>query len=399
MAENIKNFFVTCKRTASESFANPKLSKVWTTVVLAVLFLAPVYFQGIGRGDVVRTLAVIGLYAILALGLNIVVGWAGLLNFGAIAFYAAGAYTAMWVGLPLAQMLGDAGGLSFFVVLPIGALAGALMGLLVGLPVLRLRGDYLAIVTLGFGEIVRIALNNNIFGATNGAAGLPALGQALPRPLGMQWLRENAYFTLGNNFRFEFSTNVYWYLIIAALVVFTIIVVRRLDDSRLGRAWAAMREDDVAASAMGIGLMKTKLYAFTMGNVWGGMAGVTFAYYQEFISPESFTFMESVFVLAIVVIGGLGSIPGVLVGAFIIQGIPEFIRIIAASGALSRFGINLSGEAVSAISNYRMLVLGILLVVMMAFKPEGLVPSKRVARVLKGVDEEIAESDSEVKEA
>lgn len=360
---------------------SPMMKKIWFGVFVVLMYMAPFYFNGIGRGDVVRTLAVIGLYAILALGLNIVAGWAGLLDFGAIAFYAVGAYVAMWVGMPFSRIAGEMfGGWAYFVALPVAGLAAALVGIMLGIPVLRLRGDYLAIVTLGFGEIVRILLNNNFLGASNGAAGLPKAGDALPTPVGFEWLRDNLYFTLGDGFNFAFSKNVYWYLIIASLVLFTIFVVRRQDNSRLGRAWAALREDDVAASAMGVNLTKAKLYAFSMGAIWGGIAGVTFGFYQEFVSPESFSFMESVFVLSIVVIGGMGSIPGVLVGAFIIQGVPEFIRIIASSGVLERFGVTLSGEAVSAISNYRMLALGILMVVMMAVKPEGLIPSKRVAR-------------------
>ena len=378
--------------------ADPLMKKIWFGVFVVSLYAAPFYFNGIGRGDVVRTLGVIGLYAILALGLNIVAGWAGLLDFGAIAFYAVGAYTAMWVGMPFAAWAGEyIGGAAYFVALPFGGLAAALVGIMLGIPVLRLRGDYLAIVTLGFGEIVRILMNNDFLGLSNGAAGLPRAGEALPRPFGLDWLRDNTYFAAGN-FHFEFTKNVYWYLIIASLVLFAIWVVRRQDNSRLGRAWAALREDDVAASAMGVNLTKAKLYAFSMGAIWGGLAGTTFAFYQEFISPESFSFMESVFVLSIVVIGGMGSIPGVLVGAFIIQGVPEFIRIIASSGALEPFGIHLSGEAVSAISNYRMLALGVLMVVMMAVKPEGLIPSKRLAREMAIRENALAEESTEAKE-
>lgn len=367
--------------------ANPWL----LALLLVALIIAPILFQGFGQMFMVRILAVCGLYIILALGLNIVVGYAGLLDFGRIAFYAVGAYVAMWVGLPVAKLLGPAlGGLSYFVALFAGAVAAAAVGFLLALPVLRLRGDYLAIVTLGFGEIVRICLNNNIFGVTNGAVGLPMAGQSLPKPFGLEWLKFNAYFTLGNNFEFSFNENIYWYFIILALMVLAIIVVRRQDNSRLGRAWAAFREDEVAASAMGIDIYKTKVYAMVLGAIWGGIAGVTFGFFQAFVSPESFTFLESTLVLAIVVIGGMGSIPGVLVGALVIQGVPEFIRGFASSGTLDDLGVHLSPEMISNMSNYRMLILGALMVLMMAVRPQGIIPSKRIARELKPAVADVA---------
>ena len=379
---------------------NLNLSKPVKLALLAVtalaLIAAPVLFQGFGQMFMVRILAVCGLYIILALGLNIVVGYAGLLDFGRIAFYAVGAYVAMWVGLPAAKALGPVfGGLSYFIALPIGGLVAAFVGFLLALPVLRLRGDYLAIVTLGFGEIVRICLNNNIFGVTNGAAGLPAAGQSLPEPFGLSWLKLNAYFTLGDNFEFTFNANVYWYFVIVILMIIAIIVVRRQDNSRLGRAWSAFREDEVAASAMGIDIYKTKIYAMVLGAVWGGIAGVTFGYFQAFVSPESFTFLESTLVLAIVVIGGMGSIPGVLVGALVIQGVPEFIRGFASSGALDSLGVHLSAEAISNISNYRMLILGALMVFMMAVRPQGIIPSRRVSRELRPATVEDAEIENQ----
>lgn len=363
---------------------NPKLKKASYFVLAVLMFLAPFIFQGFGQIFMVRILAVVGLYIILALGLNIVVGYAGLLDFGRIAFYAVGAYTAMVVGMPVVKMLGPTfGGLSYLIAIVAGGVVAAIVGFLLGLPVLRLRGDYLAIVTLGFGEIVRISLNNNIFGISNGAAGLPRAGEALPNPFGLDWLRFNTYFTIGDNFAFEFTSNVYWYLVIAIFVLLAIFVVRRQDNSRLGRAWAAMREDEVAAEAMGVNITKAKLYAFTLGAIWGGVAGVLFAYFQAFVSPESFTFMESVLVLSIVVIGGMGSIPGVIVGALLIQGLPELIRGLASSDLLRDLGIHLSGELVSAISNYRFLVFGAVMVLMMAVRPEGLIPSQRIARELR----------------
>jgi branched-chain amino acid transport system permease protein len=357
-------------------------------LVAALLVIVPVIFQAAtGLAFFVRILVIVGIWVLLALGLNIVVGYAGLLDLGYIAFYAMGGYAGVLIGQTVAQWLG--GGTYFLMLIP-AALAGAMTGIALGFPVLRLRGDYLAIVTLGFGEIVRICLNNNIFGLTNGASGLPKGGEVLAPPLGSVWLQDNVRFATPIG-QFVFSTNLYWYFIVLALVIMTILVIRRLDDSRLGRAWVAMRENEVAAAACGINIRTQKLWAFSLGALSGGIAGVTFAYVQQFISPESFTFMESVFVVCIVVIGGMGSIPGAIVGALIIRGVPEVIQGLAVAGV-----IKLSGEASSAISNYRFLVFGLLMVVMMAVRPQGMIPSKRRARELHPDDQRIlAEEDQQ----
>ncbi len=354
-----------------------------------LVFLSAIIFQGFGQLFLVRIMAIVGIYVMLALGLNIVVGYAGLLDLGYIAFYAIGAYTGILGGQPLAGWLEATfpaqtwlPGLSYFIMIPFAAAAAALTGIALGTPVLRLRGDYLAIVTLGFGEIVRIALNNNIFGITNGAAGLPKAGESVPKPFPLEWLQNNVYFSFPG-FNFVFTANVYWYYVIVLLCLFTIFVVRRLDNSRLGRSWTAMREDEVAAASMGINITGAKLYAFSLGALWGGIAGITFANFQGFVSPESFTFMESVFVVSIIVLGGMGSIPGAIVGALVIQGVPELIRGAASSGLLETLtGIQVSAEAQSAVSNYRYLVFGALMVIMMAWRPQGIVPSKRRAREL-----------------
>ncbi len=386
------------------SVASNKMSGRKTALYVglgALVFLMPIIFQGFGQLFLVRIMAIVGIYVMLALGLNIVVGYAGLLDLGYIAFYAIGAYAGMIGGIPLSNWLATTfpslpwlPGLSYFIMIPLAAGAAALTGIALGTPVLRLRGDYLAIVTLGFGEIVRIALNNNIFGMSNGAAGLPRAGEVVPKPFGLAWLYEKLYFQLPglgpNGFTFTFTANVYWYYIIVLLCLFTIFVVKRLDDSRLGRSWTAMREDEVAAASMGVNITGAKLYAFSLGALWGGIAGTTFANFQGFVSPESFTFMESVFVVCIIVLGGMGSIPGAIVGALIIQGVPELIRGMASSGLLTSLtGIQLSGEAQSAISNYRYLVFGLLMVVMMAWRPQGLIPSQRRARELHPDDEKM----------
>lgn len=373
-----------------EFFARPALRIPLMVLIGLVLVFAPVYFEGIGQTFLVRIMAVVGLYVILSLGLNIAVGSAGLLNMGSIAFYAVGAYSGVLLGLlinPMLETLGNSlglpwlTGLSYFICVPIAALAAAGAGLLVGWPVLRLRGDYLAIVTLGFGEIVRIVITNNPGGITNGAAGLPPVGKSIVAPLGLQWLRENVSLSIPGigqyGFNFNFTDNLYWYFIILLLVLFTIFVVRRINDSRLGRSWVAMREDEVAASSIGVNIPRAKLWAFTLSALWGGIAGVTFGNFQMFISPESFTFMESILLVCIVVLGGMGSIPGAILGAAVIQGVPELIRGLASSGVL-----NVGAETQAAISNYRYLVFGLLMVIMMAVKPEGLIPSQRRAREL-----------------
>lgn len=373
-----------------EFLARPALKWPILILVMLALILAPIYFEGMGQTFMVRIMAVVGLYVILALGLNVAIGSAGLLNMGSIAFYAVGAYSGVMLGLLLNPLLTQLGvnlgmpwisGLNYFICVPFAAIAAALAGLLVGAPVLRLRGDYLAIVTLGFGEIVRIVITNNPWGTTNGAAGLPRVGQAIPRPFGIEWLQENLTFSIPSigqyGFNFRFTDNLYWYFIIFLLVLFTIFILRRVNDSRLGRAWVAMREDEVAASSIGVNIPRVKLWAFTISAIWGGIAGVTFGNFQMFISPESFTFMESILLVCIVVLGGMGSIPGALLGAAVIQGVPELIRGMASSGALA-----VSPAVQAGISNYRFLVFGLLMVIMMAVRPQGLLPSKRRAREL-----------------
>src|SRR5574337_290259 len=278
----------------------------------------------------IDVLTQVGIYVTLALGLNIVVGLAGLLNLGYIAFYAVGAYA---YGL-----LATRADLSFWQVLPLGAALAAIFGVLLATPALRLRGDYLAIVTLGFGEMTRIVLNNwdSVTGGPNGIIGIPR-----PRLFG-----------------FTFSQPIHYYYLILAVVLLTIFVVDRLNQSRLGRAWTAMRDDEVAAEAMGIDLVKTKLLAFGLGATWAGLAGVFFAGKMTFISPESFTFFESVLVLCMVVLGGIGSVPGVILGAAILLILPEMMR---------QFAL------------YRMLVFGAAMVGMMIVRPKGLLVARRRA--------------------
>ncbi|VEN73598.1 leucine/isoleucine/valine transporter subunit; membrane component of ABC superfamily [Candidatus Desulfarcum epimagneticum] len=271
------------------------------------------------------------IYVVVALGLNIVVGLAGLLDLGYVAFYAVGAYCY--------ALLNHHFGLGFWTVLPIGAGAAFLFGILLGFPVLRLRGDYLAIVTLGFGEIIRLVLENwNEFSfGPSGIANIPK-----PGFFGIQFSLHNSA--------------IFIYFLMIALAMFTIFVVNRLENSRLGRAWIALREDEIACQAMGVDKTKTKLAAFALGATWAGMGGVVFAAKTTFINPASFTIWESIIILCIVVLGGMGSILGVITGAFILILLPEYLR---------------------AFSEYRMLVFGILLVMMMVFKPDGIISNVR----------------------
>jgi branched-chain amino acid transport system permease protein len=271
------------------------------------------------------------IYVMLGLGLNIVVGLAGLLDLGYVAFYAVGAYSY--------ALLNHHFGIGFWVALPIGAGVGVLFGILLGFPVLRLRGDYLAIVTLGFGEIIRLILENwNAFSfGPSGIANIPR-----PSLFGLHLSLQNA--------------TIYLYYLMILLVLFTIFVVNRLQDSRIGRAWIALREDEVACEAMGVDRRKTKLTAFALGATWAGMAGVIFAAKTTFINPASFTIWESIIILCIVVLGGMGSIIGVIVGALILILLPEYLR---------------------AFSEYRMLIFGAMLVLMMVFRPGGIVSDVR----------------------
>lgn len=271
------------------------------------------------------------IYIMLGLGLNIVVGLAGLLDLGYVAFYAVGAYSY--------ALLNHHFGIGFWAALPIGAGVGVLFGILLGFPVLRLRGDYLAIVTLGFGEIIRLILENwNEFSfGPSGIANIPR-----PSLFSIQLSLQNA--------------TIYLYYLMILLVLFTIFVVNRLQDSRIGRAWIALREDEVACEAMGVDRRKTKLTAFALGATWAGMAGVIFAAKTTFINPASFTIWESIIILCIVVLGGMGSIIGVIVGALILILLPEYLR---------------------AFSEYRMLIFGGMLVLMMVFRPGGIVSDVR----------------------
>jgi len=386
-------------KPAAQQIAKSRTLSKRQVIMYAVLAVAvvggPLYFQSIGNAFLVHICALIGIYVLLSLGLNIVVGYAGLLDLGYIAFYGMGAYVGVLLGVVFQHLVGGPNsalaGYSYWILLIPAALAGAMTGLALGTPVLRLRGDYLAIVTLGFGEIVRIALQNNFLGLTNGAAGLPRVGEVIVPAAGQKWV----YLHLSTA-TFTFSKDLFWYFVIVLLCLLAIFVIRRLDNSRLGRAWVAMREDEVAAAASGINIMKTKLWAFSLGAMWGGIAGITYAYWIGFISPESFNFMESVLVVCMVVLGGMGSIPGVILGATIIAGLPEIIRYLAQSPLLSNV---LTAQQATAVGNYRYLLFGGMMVVMMALRPQGIIPSTRRAHELTNVPSVIEEENEALWEA
>ena len=299
------------------------------------------------------------LYVLLALGLNIVVGFAGLLDLGYIAFYAVGAYTYALLASPHFGLH-----LPFWIILPIGAGIAALFGALLGAPTLKLRGDYLAIVTLGFGEIVRIFLSNlsrpvNITSGPQGIARIDAFsvdGFSFARPQTIAGL--------------EFSGPVKYYYLLLAVMLAVILINLRLQNSRIGRAWEAIREDEVAARAMGIHTRNLKLLAFAMGASFGGVAGGMFAAIQAFISPESFVLVESIMVVSMVVLGGMGNIWGVILGAVLLSFTPEILRWTVEPVQNALFGRQLIEPEV-----IRMLLFGLALVLIMLFRPAGLLPS------------------------
>ncbi|OGA25020.1 MAG: ABC transporter ATP-binding protein [Betaproteobacteria bacterium RIFCSPLOWO2_02_FULL_67_19] len=345
-------------RPLFDTRSNPAL--VWTGVALAALalLLLPFALAQVGTSWVrIANYAI--LYALLALGLNIVVGFAGLLDLGYVAFYAVGAYTYALLASPHFGLH-----LPFWVILPIGALVAALFGVLLGAPTLKLRGDYLAIVTLGFGEIVRIFLNNlsRPVNLTNGPQGIARID---PFSLGgVDFSQPQVVLGLALSGPIK-----YYYLLLAVLVAILVINVR-LQNSRIGRAWEAVREDEIAARAMGINTTHLKLLAFAMGATFGGVAGGMFSAIQGFISPESFVLVESIMVVAMVVLGGMGNIWGVILGALLLSFVPEILR-----WTVEPLQRALLGRMIVEPEVIRMLIFGLALVLVMRFRPAGLLPS------------------------
>ena len=308
------------------------------------------------------------LYILLALGLNIVVGFAGLLDLGYVAFYAVGAYTYALLASPHFNLH-----LPFWIILPLGAAIAALFGALLGAPTLKLRGDYLAIVTLGFGEIVRIFLNN-LSRPVNITSGPQGIARIDPFSIG-----GFSFATPQSIAGLDFSGPIKYYYLLLLVMLGVIVVNIRLQNSRIGRAWEAIREDEIAARAMGINTRNLKLLAFAMGASFGGIAGGMFSAIQAFISPESFVLVESVMVVSMVVLGGMGNIWGVILGALLLSFTPEILRWTVEPVQEGIFGRQLIEPEV-----IRMLLFGLALVLIMLFRPAGLLPSTVRKRELTG---------------
>jgi branched-chain amino acid transport system permease protein len=344
---------------------------------LALLVLMPLI--GFVNGYYLEVATQVGIFAALALGLNIVVGLAGLLDLGYVAFFAVGAYSWAIFGSPQANLI-FGGGFPlapgwFYVFLFVGLGVAALTGVLLGLPVLRLRGDYLAIVTLGFGEVIRVLANNldKPINLTNGPKGITPIGRP-PLPAGVPYSEA-------------------FYFLVLLIVVVVILVNRRLEDSHIGRAWEAIREDEVAAQAMGVPLVRAKLLAFACGASFAGVMGVVFSAKQVFINPESCPFLESIGVLAMVILGGMGSIPGAVVGATVVtvlnlqvlKGFSLWLN------ELKNAGVTVLGYSLANLptqlepAKYERMVFGIILVLMMIFRPQGIFPARRRQRELAQV--------------
>jgi len=345
---------------------NPRLALVGLALVGIALLALPWALASVGTAWVrITNLAI--LYVFLALGLNIVVGFAGLLDLGYIAFYAVGAYVYALLASPHFNLH-----LPFWIILPLGAALACFFGVLLGSPTLKLRGDYLAIVTLGFGEIVRIFMNNlsQPVNITNGPQGITLIDPF--HVGGFSFAKRETLLGL------DFTGPIKYYYFFLAMVILVIVVNMRLQDSRLGRAWEAIREDEIAARAMGLNTTRIKLLAFAMGASFGGMAGGMFAAIQGFISPESFTLTESVMILAMVVLGGMGNIWGVVLGALLLSFVPEVLRYTVEPVQRALFGRMLLEPEV-----IRMLLFGLALVLMMLFRPAGILPSALRKRELE----------------
>ena len=347
-----------------------KSKKLITFLIFALaLLVLPLLLQQ-GGNAWVRIVDMALLYVLLALGLNIVVGYAGLLDLGYVAFFAVGAYLAALLGSPhlaeafpaIARAFPEGLHLPIWAIIPAAAAIAGLFGILLGAPTLKLRGDYLAIVTLGFGEIIRVFLNNldRPINLTNGPKGINQIDSI--KFFGFDLGKSHEFFGFTVN-----SVSMYYYLFLV-LVIVSVLICHRLENSRIGRAWMAIREDEIAAKAMGINTRNMKLLAFGMGATFGGVSGAMFAAFQGFVSPESFSLMESIMIVAMVVLGGIGHLPGVILGALLLAALPEVLRHVA--GPLQAMT---DGRLDSAI--LRQLLIALAMISIMLMRPRGLWPS------------------------
>lgn len=382
---NFKNLFAYVAVLAALLIAIQANVPRWLKLAVGALVLGVVLpLNGSVNSAFMNLTIMIAINATLALGLNLVVGFAGLLDLGYVAFFASGAY--LW-GIFSTRQAGQflpelasyfpLDGNWFWLFLPVAVLLAAVFGVALGLPVLRLRGDYLAIVTLGFGEIIRI-LANNLDPITNGPRGLTPIQS--PAVGGM-----------------HFESGVPMYVVALTLALLTGIAMVRLETSRIGRAWAAMREDEIAARAAGIPLVKMKLIAFATGASFAGAMGMVFAANQTFINPQSFTFLESIGFLAMVILGGLGSIAGVILGAASIT----ILKLQALKDLSNFFTLTLALPREYDISKYQSLIFGAILILMMIFRRDGLLPARRpkllpdTAPELKGAHQGVSAAGGE----
>ena len=355
-----------------------KQKQIFAFIAAAIgLLVLPILLQSFGNAWV-RIADMALLYVLLALGLNIVVGYAGLLDLGYVAFFAIGAYMFGLLNSPhlvenfpaIAAMFPEGMHMPIWIVIPAAAGLAGLFGILLGAPTLRLRGDYLAIVTLGFGEIIRVFMNNldNPINITNGPRGLGQIDS-----LSFFGLDLGKKLVIGE---FELASVSLYYYTFLVLVVFSVVISHRLQLSRVGRAWMAIREDEIAAKAMGINTRNLKLLAFGMGATFGGVSGAMFAAFQGFISPESFSLMESVMIVAMVVLGGVGHLPGVILGAVLLSALPEVLRYVA--GPLQAMT---DGRLDASI--LRQLLIALAMITIMLMRPRGLWPSPEHGKSLQ----------------
>jgi branched-chain amino acid transport system permease protein len=366
---------------------------VYALSALALCIL-PLLLQGAGNFWV-RIADMALLYVLLALGLNIVVGYAGLLDLGFVAFFAIGAYMYGLMASPhlsenfpwFAQMFPNGLHTSVWLVIPLAAGIAGILGILLGAPTLKLRGDYLAIVTLGFGEIIRVFLNNldHPVNLTNGPKGLGQIDSITLfkfDALGLPGLNLGRPLEIGS---YTINAVTQYYYLFLVLVVISLVVCHRLELSRIGRAWMAIREDEIAAKAMGINTRNMKLLAFGMGATFGGVSGSMFAAFQGFVSPESFSLMESVMIVAMVVLGGIGHLPGVILGAVMLSALPEVLRWVSGVFDLQA----LTGGRLDA-SILRQLLIALAMIIVMLWRPRGVWPKPEHGKSLQGNGRKVA---------
>jgi branched-chain amino acid transport system permease protein len=342
-------------------------NRIFFGIFVAFLLLYPVIDRGLGIGRM-GSMNPIMIFMLLALGLNIVVGFAGLLDLGYAAFFAIGGYTVAFLTAPQSPLVQAGYTVDFWLALPLAFVVAAIFGLILGAPTLRLRGDYLAIVTLAFGEIVPQSIRN-LEGLTNGTKGMNPIGR--PHFGSIELLA---------------SDQVPWYYLILVTTAFSVFIIVRLRDSRLGRAWMAMREDEIAAASMGINLMRTKLLAFALGASFSGFGGALYASMLQYIGPDQFDFSISIILLAMIILGGIGNIWGVMFGALVL-GVFNFIFVDAASSWLKSLS-EITGIAFLAsidLVNAKLMLFGLALVILMLIRPEGIFPSaQRRAELRRG---------------